>query len=179
MSNFYTGKNVTESINNISTSNDNSKELKIIPPEGYEIDRENSTFECIKFKPKHERWRDEEYAKICGYFINVDASIIPVSQRSNIDVNHNIFATEKQAKSALAMAQISQIMANDERFGGTITDEEWGNHGMTKWTIERSENKIVTTFRYGTYMFLAFHTMGQRALFLKENEDLVKDYLMF
>lgn len=27
------------------------KELKIQIPEGYEIDRENSTFECIKFKP--------------------------------------------------------------------------------------------------------------------------------
>lgn len=26
------------------------KELKIVPPEGYEIDNENSTFECIKFK---------------------------------------------------------------------------------------------------------------------------------
>lgn len=29
-----------------------TKELKIITPEGYEIDRENSTLECIKFKLK-------------------------------------------------------------------------------------------------------------------------------
>lgn len=28
-----------------------AKELKIQAPEGYEIDKENSTFECIKFKP--------------------------------------------------------------------------------------------------------------------------------
>jgi hypothetical protein len=27
------------------------KEIKIVPPEGYEIDKENSTLECIKFKP--------------------------------------------------------------------------------------------------------------------------------
>ena len=27
-----------------------TKELKIQVPDGYEIDRENSTFECIKFK---------------------------------------------------------------------------------------------------------------------------------
>ena len=27
-----------------------AKELKIQIPEGYEIDKENSTFECIKFK---------------------------------------------------------------------------------------------------------------------------------
>ena len=28
-----------------------TKEVKIQAPEGYEIDKENSTFECIKFKP--------------------------------------------------------------------------------------------------------------------------------
>lgn len=28
-----------------------TKEMKIVPPAGYEIDKENSTFECIKFKP--------------------------------------------------------------------------------------------------------------------------------
>lgn len=28
------------------------KEIKITVPEGYEIDKENSTFECIKFKKK-------------------------------------------------------------------------------------------------------------------------------
>ena len=28
------------------------KELKVEIPKGYEIDKENSTFECIKFKPK-------------------------------------------------------------------------------------------------------------------------------
>lgn len=27
-----------------------AKELKIQVPKGYEIDKENSTFECIKFK---------------------------------------------------------------------------------------------------------------------------------
>lgn len=27
------------------------KEFKIQVPEGYEIDKEKSTFECIKFKP--------------------------------------------------------------------------------------------------------------------------------
>ena len=28
-----------------------TKEVKIQVPDGYEIDKENSTFECIKFKP--------------------------------------------------------------------------------------------------------------------------------
>lgn len=36
-----------------------NKELKIIPPEGYEIDKENSTFDTIKFKL---------IKKVTGYF---------------------------------------------------------------------------------------------------------------
>ena len=35
-----------------------NKEIKITVPEGYEIDRENSTFECIKFKKKEISYKD-------------------------------------------------------------------------------------------------------------------------
>ena len=35
------------------------KEVRIQVPEGMQIDKENSTFECIKFKPiEKKRWRD-------------------------------------------------------------------------------------------------------------------------
>lgn len=40
-----------------------TKEIKIQVPEGYEIDKENSTFECIKFKPIK---RDITYNDICS-----------------------------------------------------------------------------------------------------------------
>lgn len=40
-----------------------TKELKIQAPEGYEIDKENSTFECIKFKPIK---KDITYEDICN-----------------------------------------------------------------------------------------------------------------
>lgn len=40
------------------------KELKIEVPEGYEIDKENSTFECIRFKPKKLTYADIR-DKIC------------------------------------------------------------------------------------------------------------------
>ena len=35
----------------INENNMETKEVKIQVPEGYEIDKENSTFDCIKFKP--------------------------------------------------------------------------------------------------------------------------------
>ena len=156
------------------------KEIKIIPPEGYEIDKENSTFECIKFKPlQQKRWRD--LGRLMeGYYISDDSRIIvtPFNCCNFKFENYNIFATEKQAKSALAMAQLSQIIANDDRFGGPITDEEWEDDKILKCVIRRQNNRIGCFTCYPTYAFLAFHTSEQRDLFLKENEDLIKDYFM-
>lgn len=154
------------------------KELKIIPPEGYEIDKENSTSECIKFKRITERWRDNGHNIIEGYYIlSATSSIKPITNQPNNSNNYNIFATEKQAKSALAMARISQIIDNDKRFGGPITDEEWIKDDI-KYVIERTDNVIGPCICKNLYRFLAFHTGDQRELFLEENEDLIKDYLM-
>lgn len=160
-----------------------TKELKISVPQGYEIDKENSTFECIKFKKiEQKKWRDNKEVVVLGYYINSNSNIIQIKDGSgcnnaNEDFNHNIFATKKQAKSALAMAQISQIMANDERFGGIITDEEWVNN-YRKNVIYRNKNGINIGTVLNEYKFLAFHTNEQRNLFLQENGDLIKDYLM-
>lgn len=156
-----------------------TKEIKIVPPEGYEIDKENSTFECVKFKPIGKRWRDGNpfISGWCLGCVNVFGSRNQYEKpwkEGNLDV----FATEKQAKSAFAMAQISQIMANDERFGGAITDEEWENHQVYKNTIIRTNGNITPSAATSSYYFLAFHTPEQRDLFLNENKDLVKDYLM-
>jgi hypothetical protein len=41
------------------------KQIKIDIPDGYEIDKENSTFECIRFKPKPQvYWSDEHKAVV-------------------------------------------------------------------------------------------------------------------
>lgn len=169
---------------NIIFDNMETKEVKIEIPEGYKIDKENSTFECIKFKKKEVSWRstetnDSNYInKMSGYTIDVGSSLLEIKNWLHTKFNRFLFATEKQAKSALAMAQISQIMANDERFGGVVTDEEWKNQTITKYIIERFNGVITTDERTKSYYFLAFHTKEQRYLFLEENEDLVKDYLM-
>ena len=154
------------------------KEVKIVPPAGYEVDKENSTFECIKFKPvQPKRWRDSS-PLVSGWCLG-GYSPLSCGVGKWKDGRLNIFATQKQAKSALAMAQISQIMANDERFGGVITDEEWKDITLGKYVIIRGSNntifKDVVIYSWG---FLAFHTKEQRDLFLEENKDLVKDYLM-
>ena len=159
------------------------KEVKIVPPDGFEVDKENSTFECIKFKPIGKKaWRYDTDASISGYWIGQSGSIIFEGNHSgyfvNTPSNYNLFATEKHAKSALAMARISQIMANDERFGGVVSDKEWNDASIKKYVLYRYKNKVDVSDFCATYHYLDFRTKEQRALFLKENEDLVKDYLM-
>lgn len=112
-----------------------------------------------------------------GYYIN-NISIIDYVEGEYNFSNHNVFATQKQAKSALAMAQISQIMANDKRFGGVVTDEEWNDSTLLKHVIGRQYREVCPASVNIIYHFLAFHTEEQRELFLKENKDLVRDYLM-
>lgn len=153
------------------------KEVKIVPPAGYMVDKENSTFECIKFKPITKRWRDGK-PYVNGWYIRDDHISDEEFNLNWKDGNLDVFAAEKQAKSALATAQISQIMANDERFGGVITDEEWKDRSLLKNIIYRYNNCVYTNRLLEWYHFLAFHTEEQRDLFLEENEDLVKDYLM-
>ena len=156
-----------------------TKEIKINVPEGMEIDKENSTFECIRFKPIAKRWRDNKDALISGFSISSeDSRIYPFTFGHNKKSNYNVFTTEKQAKSSLAMARISQIMANDPRFGGVISDKEWRDQSINKYGVYRWQNEIAKNCTFSTYDFLSFHTEEQRDLFLKENEDLIEDYLM-
>lgn len=155
-----------------ATSNEKGVLFKKIEEEGYKWDADTLTLSKIQ-----KRWRDKENYDVSGYFIQNDSKIVSHLSGHNTSINYNVFATEKQAKSALAMARISQIMANDERFGGVVTDEEWGDNYYT-FVIIRTKNGLQITLKYYIYHYLAFHTKEQAELFLKENEDLVKDYYM-
>ena len=125
-----------------------------------------------------EFWSDNKDSTFCGFRINNVASIAEVYSVHNTNKFYDVFATKKQAKSALAMARISQIMANDiEHFGGAITDKEWLETSV-KSTIYRAGSRIELESTVYEYHFLAFHTAAQRDLFLEKYRDLVKDYLM-
>lgn len=123
-------------------------------------------------------WISNENNLVSGYFLSFQGSILNTNGEVSFESFPNIYATKKQAKSALAMAKISQIMKNDERFGGVITDEEWNNVDNTAYIIKRVNSGVYTGDTGIAHYFLSFHTAYQRDLFLKENERLVKDYLM-
>lgn len=90
-----------------------TKELKIQAPEGYEIDKENSTLECIRFKPTK---KDITYKDICdvilktGYFINNRGEIIEIYEHDkNIRIDVNNAPNRKQLERLLALNQLFNI----------------------------------------------------------------------
>ena len=157
------------------------KELKIEVPQGYEIDKENSTFECIKFKKKQEikTWDDlckHGSSKNGGFFIRTYGDIAPIDVDGRLsNGERGVFLTEKEAKSARAAAMISQLMPY---YGGAITYAEWDCLDSSKYIIRRFGNGIDPRTSLASYSLLAFRTPEYRDEFLKNNEQLVKDYLM-
>lgn len=124
-------------------------------------------------KTKYPKWQDLN--KISGVFIYIDSEIRSINEFDSVDSEKNVFLTTKHAKCALAIAQISQLMPY---YGGEITNEEMEDPKIIKFSIHREGNEIYThKYRRG-YRFLSFHTQEQRDEFIKNNKQLVKDYLM-
>lgn len=89
------------------------KEVKIQAPEGYEIDKENSTFECIKFKPIK---RYITYEDVCnsilkkGYYTNSYGEIIGnYICAVNLRAGKNNATNKKQLERLLALNQLLNI----------------------------------------------------------------------
>lgn len=86
--------------------------MKIIPPEGYEIDEENSTFECIKFKPiKKDLTYKDVYNNIFNafhYFVNSDGKIESISLYPEAN-DFNATTSKRQLKKVLAINQLFNI----------------------------------------------------------------------
>ena len=87
-----------------------TKEMKIQAPEGYEIDKEKSTFEKIVFKKIKkelaESW--EELETIKGSYINNYSRICDFRGFTKED-NKNVFPTKEEAAACLALAQLCQL----------------------------------------------------------------------
>ena len=94
-----------------------NKEINIIPPVGYEIDKENSNFEKIVFKKISDNlpktW--EELKNISGYYISSFCGITHSSLVNGGNYTKNIFPTKELANAVLALAQLLQLR---DRYNG-------------------------------------------------------------
>ncbi len=147
----------------------NMKTLKIEIPNGFEIDKDNSTFEQIVFKEIKkqlpESW--EELQEIQGYFVCTMASIAKLHKDSK--GLENVFATEEQAKASIALAQLSQL--REVYRNGWVPN--WLDDKY-KFCIELYANEINKDYYYSQNNFLSFQDKETRDLFAENFKDLIE-----
>lgn len=149
------------------------KEFKVEIPEGYEIDKEKSTFENIVFKKKEEVvncW--EDIKRINGVWIAHLSDIQSYEGVPPYKTNKNVFLNEKYAKSALALAQISQLLPYYD------SNVDWSDDRKVKYCICKYQDTIIIDTWDYYYQPIAFNTLKEAERFLKYNEQLVKDFYM-
>lgn len=129
-----------------------TKEVKIQAPKGYEIDKENSTFECIKFKPIK---RYITYEDICnsiletGYYINSYGKIVgSITYAANLRTGKSNATNTKQLERILALNQLLNIA-------------EYYN---TLHTLRISNNTILYDYANQTYVTASVSTTYSRGI---------------
>lgn len=85
-------------------------ELRIQIPEGMMIDEENSTFECIKFKPKgisYEDIAENLFKNRSVYFINIYGEVVSAPVNGTNHPNNAL--SRKQCERLLAINQLMNV----------------------------------------------------------------------
>ena len=152
-------------------SNMDTKKLKINIPEGYEIDRDNSTFEEIVFKkiedplaklPK--TW--EEYCKQtkdCESYFHTRYPEPCIRKSPSFDGVYCEFSTEERVKQYVALGKLLQL--RDYWVG------DWKRNSDSVYIIYR--NLIMATLHTNDFP-LAFPTREMAKEFKNCFEDLIK-----
>lgn len=132
-----------------------TKELKIQAPEGYEIDKENSTLKCIRFKPIK---KDITYEDICdvilktGYFINNRGEIREIYEYDkNIRIEVNNAPNRKQLERLLALNQLLNIAEYYNNLHAKLLNRFTIIYDIIKQTY--TTNVVSTLYKFGTEAF--------------------------
>ena len=146
--------------------------MKIQVPEGYEIDKENSTFEKIVFKKVEKElpksWGDLE--GVSGFYIDSHSKVNVFKGCFATEENKNIFPTREEAEACVALAQLCQL--RDRYNDGWKPD--WKDDGEIKYCIEFFKGKIEKEHHYVTKRVLCFKVRELRDKFLENFRDLIE-----
>jgi hypothetical protein len=144
------------------------KTIKTIIPEGWEIDKEKSTFEEIVLKQSKKelpkRW--EELKEVKGSWIDEDCTIRTNKYHVDND-NRNVFVTEAQARASIALAQLSQLIE--------VYRDEWKpelENGY-RYIIVYHRGEIELCYGIGGSCFLSFQSEEIRDEFYTNFRELI------
>lgn len=149
------------------------KELKIEVPQGYEIDRQKSTFEKIVFKKIPENPKTwEEYCKLtkgsCSNYTNATTNMVYKDRHTG---SYNEFTTKERAKQFIALGKLLQL--RDYWVGDLKSDL----HGFVT-TIYNFEGEIRSDSipkERGSNYSLTFPTREMAQKFIECFKDLIKE----
>ena len=140
-------------------------------PNGYEIDKEKSTFEKIVFKKLDERPKDwVEIDGVGGYFITEGSSAKKLLKSWPYSCNKNVFATKEQAEASLALAQLSQLLP----YYRDGWEPDWNDDLSAKWCVLLRQNVFIVDYAYAINTFLSFPTEKLAKDFLDNFRDLIE-----
>lgn len=132
-----------------------------------------SAFTEAELNPIRNEWESKIYRKdIDGFYISSLSYVVQLKNNCSKS-DKATFKTENQAKSALAYAQLTQLMALPEYNGDWVPD--WSD-GDTKFVIRRCVNTIDVDYYTNTQHFIAFKSREIRDKFYENNYDLLKEY---
>ena len=133
-----------------------------------------SAFTEAELNPIRNEWESKILGKdIDGFYIS-SLSYITDSKCRCYQTDKATFKTKKQAKSALAYAQLTQLMALPEYNGDWVPD--WSDDCEAKYIIRRVRNGIDTDYYSITHHHIFFKSSEIRNRFLENNFDLLKEY---
>ena len=141
------------------------KELKIIPPIGYEIDRQKSTFEKIVFKKIPENPKTwEDYCSLMKgktmYYTNCNNIIV-----SGFSDAHDKFVTKKRAEQFIALGKLLQLRDYWVQGYNAFRYAVYGN---------RFDGTAICDWLENTHYPLTFPTKEMAEEFKDYFEDLIK-----
>jgi hypothetical protein len=144
-----------------------TKQIKIEVPQGYEIDKEKSTFENIILKPIEKKLplSVEEIPNRPYYISSHGIVTIYVSEPTK---NH--LSTENRAKAFLALMQLVEL--RDAWNGEWRAD--WDNN-FRKYIIEVINDKITLGMYFTSQKVLHFKTEELAEKFATQFEDLINE----
>ena len=149
------------------------KTIEIVAPEGYEVDKEKSSFEKIVFRALPDKglprsW--EELGLIHGSVVTTDSGVGNLgAQVPSNRYNRRVWPTGKEAEASIALAQLCQL--RDRYNGGWKPD--WLDDGR-KYVIYFAGEKMYTARMTGIQFVLAFKTEELRDKFMENFSDLIE-----
>ena len=167
----YNGLNHITPPNNFKNKNNmEQKEIKIQIPEGYEIDKELSTFEKIVFKAKIKElpksW--EELEIVNGFYTDSNSSVREEDCPTNA-FSRNTWPTKEYAEASIALAQLLQL----RQVYNAGWEPDWTDDNC-KYCIYISSDKIQLDTWISVHHILSFETRRLAQQFLTNFKDLIE-----